>query len=56
MAIKKALEVDLNKLPSRVENYFVFADLPHNKFSNAKVKRQLNWEPSFNLEDLWDRN
>ncbi|MBE32503.1 MAG: NAD-dependent epimerase/dehydratase family protein [Dehalococcoidia bacterium] len=55
-AIKKALEIDLNKLPSRTETYFVFADLPHNKFSNKKAKKQLGWEPSFNLKDLWDRS
>ncbi len=56
MAIKKALEIDLDKLPSRTETYFVFADLPHNKFSNDKAKKQLGWEPSFNLKDLWDRS
>ena len=55
-AIKKALEIDLDKLPSRIENYFVFADLPHGKFSNKKAKDQLGWKPKYNLKALWDRN
>ena len=55
-AIKKALEIDLNKLPTRTETYFVFADLPHNKFSNKKAKEQLGWEPKFDLKELWDRS
>lgn len=55
-AIKKALEIDLADLPSRTETYFVFADLPQNKFSNKKAKKQLKWQPSYNLKDLWDRS
>ena len=55
-AIKKALEIDLNKLPTRTETYFVFTDLPHNKFSNKKAKEQLSWKPKFDLKELWDRS
>ena len=54
-AIKKALEISLDKLPTRLENYFVFADLPHRKFSNKKTKDQLGWQPKYNLKDLWSR-
>jgi len=50
-----ALEIDLKKLPSRTESYFVFADLPHNKFSNEKAKNQLNWQPKYNLKDAWSK-
>ena len=39
--IKKALEISLEKLPTRLENYFVFADLPHRKFSNKKIYSRL---------------
>ena len=54
-AIKLALEIDLKKLPSRSEKYFIFADLPHNKFSNKKAKEQLRWSPKYNLKDVWNR-
>mgnify|MGYP003322417969 FL=1 len=54
-AIKLALEIDLKKLPTRTESYFVFADLPHNKFSNEKAKNQLNWQPKYNLKDVWSK-
>ena len=55
-AIKKALEIDLSTLPTRIENYFVFANLPHGKFSNKKAKDQLGWEPKYDLRDLWSRD
>ena len=54
-AIKLALEIDLKRLPSRSEKYFIFADLPHNKFSNKKAKEQLRWSPKYNLKDAWNR-
>jgi nucleoside-diphosphate-sugar epimerase len=54
-AIKCALEINLESLPTRTETYFVFADLPHNKFSNKKAKEQLGWSPKYNLKDLWLR-
>ena len=52
---KGSLEIDLKKLPTRTESYFVFADLPHNKFSNEKAKNQLNWQPKYNLKDVWSK-
>ena len=55
-AIKKALEIPLDKLPTRIENYFVFADLPHGKFSNKKAKEQLGWQPKYDLKALWNRD
>ena len=54
-ALKLALEINLNKLPTRSEKYFIFADLPHNKFSNKKAKEQLSWSPKYNLKNIWDR-
>tara|TARA_B100000029_G_scaffold487970_1_gene544006 strand:- start:2 stop:763 length:762 start_codon:yes stop_codon:yes gene_type:complete len=54
-AIKLALEINLNKLPSRSENYFINSNLPHNKFSNKKAKNILGWKPTKNFEELWNR-
>lgn len=54
-AIRAALEVEFAKLPSRCETYFVFTDLPHHKFRNDKVKRQLGWQPRHFLEPVWTK-
>lgn len=54
-AFRCALDLDLERLPSRCEVFYVFADLPHRKFSNEKVKRLLGWEPRDRLERLWRR-
>eukprot|EP01047_Picozoa_sp_COSAG01_P038082 COSAG01_NODE_3068_length_6640_cov_15.505580_4_plen_109_part_00 len=43
--IKAALQVDLRSLPSRNEVFFVTSDLPHGRYSNAKARRLLGWEP-----------
>jgi nucleoside-diphosphate-sugar epimerase len=47
------LEIDLAKLPSRCEVFFVFADMPHGKFSNEKAKRILGFQPKDDLSTLW---
>ena len=39
------LEIDLDALPSRNEVFYVFADMPHGKFSNEKAKRILGFQP-----------
>ena len=44
--------VDLETLPSRWESFFVFADLPHHKFSNEKTKRLLGWQPTNDLHSV----
>ena len=54
-AIKLALEVDLKKIPSRSESYFINSNLPHNKFSNKKAKSILGWNPTTDFEELWNR-
>ena len=51
-----ALSVDLDTLPSRWESFFVFADLPHNKFDNEKVKRLLGWRPTHDLHEFWTKS
>jgi nucleoside-diphosphate-sugar epimerase len=52
-AFRPALTIDLDTLPSRCEVYFVTTDLPHGKFSNAKTKRVLGWQPRDRLEGAW---
>jgi nucleoside-diphosphate-sugar epimerase len=55
-AFASALSVDLETLPSRWESFFVFADLPHHKFSNEKVKRLLGWRPTSDLREFWTKS
>jgi nucleoside-diphosphate-sugar epimerase len=54
-AIRAALEVELARLPSRCETYFVFPDIPHHKFRNEKIRRVLGWSPRYQLEPLWNK-
>jgi nucleoside-diphosphate-sugar epimerase len=52
-AFKLGLDIDLAKLPSRCEIFFVFADMPHGKFNNEKAKRILGFKPKDDLSILW---
>lgn len=52
-AVRGALEVDVDDLPSRNEIFFVTTDLPHGKYSNAKARRLLGFEPQDTLEAYW---
>jgi nucleoside-diphosphate-sugar epimerase len=54
-AIRCALELPLERLPTRCETYFVFADLPHDKFTNDKARTRLGWRPRYHLEALWNK-
>ena len=47
------LNIDLDALPSRNEVFYVFADMPHDKFSNEKAKRILGFKPRQDVEILW---
>ena len=40
-----ALEVDFDRLPSKCEVFFVFPDLPHQKFTGEKARRIFGWTP-----------
>jgi UDP-glucose 4-epimerase len=53
---KPALEIDLARLPSRFEVFHVFGDMPHQQFSNEKVKRIIGWQPKDDISALWDRS
>lgn len=50
-----ALDIPLDKLPSKCEIFNIFADLPHNKFTNDKARRILGWKPTNNLEQFWKK-
>ena len=54
-AVRAALEVELAKLPSRCESYFVSTRLPHRKYRSDKIERVLGWRPRYSLEYLWQR-
>ena len=54
-AFRAALNVDSSRLASRCETFLVFADIPHQKFSNEKVKRVLGWRPTNQLEQFWKK-
>lgn len=54
-AVRLALEIDLERLPSKCEAFFIFGDLPQQKFLNNKAKRILGFEPKGNVALLWKR-
>ncbi len=49
------LEVDLARLPSRCEVFFILADVPQGKFLNDKAKRILGFAPQDDVSVLWRR-
>ncbi len=49
------LAIPLEELPSRCEVFNVFADIPHGKFANEKVKRILGWEARDDITAAWRR-
>ena len=54
-ALRLGLEIDLSALPSRCETFNIFADLPHQKFSNEKAKRILGFVPRDNFDRMWHK-
>ncbi|MGH2371784.1 MAG: NAD-dependent epimerase/dehydratase family protein, partial [Chloroflexota bacterium] len=50
-AMRRALETP--ELPSPYEHFHILADLPHGKYSNAKARRLLGWQPRDSLAGLW---
>jgi hypothetical protein len=47
------LEIDLARLPSRCEVFFVFADSPQGKFLNDKARQVLGFAPKDDVSLLW---
>ncbi|MCY2990984.1 MAG: NAD(P)-dependent oxidoreductase [Planctomycetota bacterium] len=47
------LEIDLAKLPSKCEGFFILGDCPQAKFLNEKAKRILGFAPKDDVSMLW---
>lgn len=54
-AFRLALEVELEKLPSRCEVFFIHGDLPQDKFRVGKAKRILSFHPQDDVAGFWRR-
>lgn len=52
-AVRCALEVDLARLPSRCQTFFVTVDLPQDQVRCGKARRLLDWAPQDGLEAWW---
>lgn len=50
-AVACALEV--RSLPRPFEPFHILADLPHGKYTNAKARSLLGWQPQDDLADHW---
>ncbi|MCX5984916.1 MAG: hypothetical protein NTX54_00120 [Chloroflexi bacterium] len=48
--------VDAPGYPAPFELMHITADLPHDRYSNAKAKALLGWSPRDNLEHLYARH
>jgi hypothetical protein len=49
------LEIDLARLPSRCEVFFILGDCPQAKFLNEKAKQILGFAPRDDVSVLWRR-
>jgi hypothetical protein len=47
------LEIELARLPSKCEVFFILADAPQDKFLNEKAKRILGFAPKTDVSMLW---
>jgi len=47
------LEIELARLPSKCEVFFVLADIPQQKFLNDKAKQILGFAPQDDMSPLW---
>lgn len=54
-AFRLALDIELDKLPSRCEVFFIHGDLPQEKFSDEKARRILGFHPQRDVAVLWRR-
>jgi len=52
-AFRLGLEIDLGRLPSKCEVFFILADVPQAKFLNDKAKRILGFAPKDDVSALW---
>ena len=54
--LRLGLEIELARLPSRCEVFFVLADVPQGKFLNDKAKRVLGFAPKEDVSVLWRKS
>jgi nucleoside-diphosphate-sugar epimerase len=54
-AFRLGLEVELSRLPSKCEVFFILGDCPQGKFLNEKAKRILGFSPKDDVSILWRR-
>lgn len=54
-AFRLGLEIDLAKLPSKCEVFFILSDMPQGKFLSERAKRILGFQPKDDLSALWRR-
>ena len=54
-AFRLGLEIELDRLPSRCEIFFISGDMPQGKFLNEKTRRILGFKPKDDLAFLWQR-
>ncbi len=54
-AFRLGLEIELDRLPSRCEIFFISGDMPQGKFLNEKTRRLLGFKPKDDLAFLWRR-
>jgi hypothetical protein len=54
--IRCMLEVELTKLPTRHETFFVLPAVPDGVYSNAKARTILGWEPLHPLTSYFTRS
>ena len=47
------LEIDLARLPSRCEIFFILGDNPQGRFTNDKAKQILGFSPHDDMNELW---
>ncbi len=50
------LEIELARLPSRCEAFFILADVPQGRFLNDKAKRILGFVPKEDVSILWHKS
>jgi hypothetical protein len=53
--VVRCVTVDLARMPSRHESFFVVGDTPDQTYSNAKAKRLLDWRPQDDISGYWTR-
>ena len=54
-AFRLGLALDVAKLPTRCEVFFILADMPHGRFRNDKAKRLLGFAPKDDISALWKK-